>query len=474
MASGTFYPAANGDDGDFGTGGFHGTNTYLAFGSASGTPVSSFVRFPSVNIPAGAVITAAYIRFQSTFSDGNTTCNVNVHFNAADNAVAPTDEAEAEALSLTDPVAWDDIAAWTAGSNYDTPSLVDILQDVIDRPGWASGHALMPVLKDNSSSSGAVRRPYANDHATGACPELHVEWTAGVNVQAECETLSLTTYAATISAPVEVDASCASLSIAAHAPAVFWGTHVQASAASLTATANAASIKANTNALASCATLTLTANQALISYDIAIQADYCALSVSTGKASVFDGAAWDAWISAHSHEITRYYYLTLTGEADGLADLTLPMSSFQCRRRSGDPTYLSAVIPGTDYYDAIAARSNGELIIDMAYSLNGVIAHQEELVRADYEVTRKYEGGRNQSLVVEGHQTESWATKTLDLHGVSYMAIDDGLYRIRCAAPEMYLQPGDTARYGVHEFTVAEIVMAISPEYASVDITEEE
>lgn len=62
------------------------------------------------------------------------------------------------------------------------------------------------------------------------------------------------------------------------------------------------------------------------------------------------------------------YYLTVTGAADGLDDIEIPMSSFQARRRSGEPTYLSVVIPGLDHAEAIAARSNGTIRVDQGMS----------------------------------------------------------------------------------------------------------
>lgn len=474
MGSGTFYPAASGDDGYFGAGGFYSGDNAIYMGAPGGTPTHAFYRFANVTIPAGAVITSAYVKLTCIWNETGTTCNLNCYFNAADDAVAPTDTDEGQALSLTDAVAWSDVGSWADGTQYDTPSLVDILQDIIDRPGWASGQAVMIVIKDNSSTANADREASAYDYASASeKAELHVEWSAGVNVQATCVSLILTAHDATVEAPTNVQAACASLILTAHDATVFAGVMVNATAASLILTAHAADIQADTNVLASTAALILTANQALISYDIEVAAAMQVFTLATYDATIWDGAAWAKWITAHHREITRLYYLTLTGDADGLSDLIVPMASFQTRRRDGDPTFMAAVIPGISYYDAIVARSSGELVIDMAYQLNGAIAYQEELVRVEYENIRYYQGGRNQSLIVEGHKTESFTPKGIDLKGVTYKAIDNGLTRFRCAAPEMFVNPGDTAKYGGDEIIVAEMVMSVSPDLASMELAEE-
>ena len=107
-----------------------------------------------------------------------TIANINCYFNDADNAVAPTNTAEWNGLALTSAIAWNALAEWTDGGKYDTPELKTILQDVIDRGGWAINQALQVVLKDNVSDSGALRAASAYEHASAAeIAELHIKWT---------------------------------------------------------------------------------------------------------------------------------------------------------------------------------------------------------------------------------------------------------------------------------------------------------
>jgi len=239
MASGTFYPAASSDDGYWHSVSFQ--SDWLFFGNETGEGVviaHLFVRFPNVTIPVGATITSAYVRFTASSNKSGTTCNANVYFNDEDDATAPTTVEQAEALGLTDAVAWNSIAAWTDGTTYDTPSLVSILQDIIDRVGWGSGQAVMVVIKDNSSSSNANREASDYYYDSGSeKPELHVEWVTGVEVSATCASLTVTSNVATISYDISVLATCASLTIT---PSIAYinTTLIEGACASLTITPN--------------------------------------------------------------------------------------------------------------------------------------------------------------------------------------------------------------------------------------------
>jgi len=194
--------------------------------------------------------------------------------------------------------------------------------------------------------------------------------------------------------------------------------------------------------------------------------------------TIWDGSAWAAWIAANQSRITRHYYFTLTGDADATTDVTIPITSWQARRKSGAPTFLSVVIPWTAAYQAaIEARTHGVMQIQMAYLLDGVEQYREIICRADYETMRDDHGGRNHSLSLTGHKTETFTQKTIDLQDVIYVSNDNGDYRYRCASCDMYLNPGDTARYGSNEITVAQIVYMVAIEgagtvTASMDVEE--
>lgn len=182
MATGTFYPAASGDDGYYYGANFNsaGVNFYIGKPSASDSS-NAWIRFLNVTIPQGSTITAAFVRLSARHSSSTTTVNANVYFNNVDDAVAPTSIGEVDALALTSAIAWNNLASWTVVNDYDTPSLTSILQSVVNRGGWGSGQALQVVIKDNGSSASANRSASSFDFSSGSYKaELHVTWTAPI------------------------------------------------------------------------------------------------------------------------------------------------------------------------------------------------------------------------------------------------------------------------------------------------------
>ena len=167
-----------------------------------------------------------------------------------------------------------------------------------------------------------------------------------------------------------------------------------------------------------------------------------------------------------------YYYFTLTGAADGLADVDIPIKSFQCRLRSGDPTYLSVVIPSIEQITAISARSNGTMRIDLAYKLAGVIAIRETIVTADLEEVNYDEGTSNQSITLIGHKTVTFSPKSVTLEGVTYKSSRAGALRARIAQPNIYLTPGDTVTAYGDTFVANMITYMIGPETQVMEVSE--
>jgi len=146
LQSGTFYPAVGADDGDWNVdpGGFTSAEADLIWGG-SVESWRGYVRFPNT-IPAGATIEGCYVRLTCKITDARPFDDGILYFNDIDAAVAPTDETEGAALDLTtESVVWDP-GAVVDGSQYNSPSLVDALQEVIDRPGRNSSDAVMLIM----------------------------------------------------------------------------------------------------------------------------------------------------------------------------------------------------------------------------------------------------------------------------------------------------------------------------------------
>lgn len=177
MGSGTFYPSVGGDDGYVFASTIRATRDYLYLGNAV-DDLHGWVLFRNVVIPNGATITGAFVRFTAYVNSAVTTVNLNVYLNDVDSAVAPTTAQQFYDLVKTSAfTSWDNVPAITDGSQYDTPSIIDAVQEVLDRAGWSSGHAMMAIFLDNGSSGNANRQFSSIEWAGGVeRSELHLTW----------------------------------------------------------------------------------------------------------------------------------------------------------------------------------------------------------------------------------------------------------------------------------------------------------
>jgi hypothetical protein len=175
-----FNIAAGTDDGYRYTGTtFNRSGNYTIFGNIIGSS-HSFFRFANVTIPTDdATISSAYITFKAYTSSSGEPCHAIVYGNDADNAAAPTTYGEFDALVLTTASAsWSNVPSWTVNYTYQTPSFVSVVQEIVDRAGWASGNAVQILINDNSSDGGCNRRPYSEEYGSGENSAIFtVTWT---------------------------------------------------------------------------------------------------------------------------------------------------------------------------------------------------------------------------------------------------------------------------------------------------------
>jgi len=157
----------------------------------------------------------------------------------------------------------------------------------------------------------------------------------------------------------------------------------------------------------------------------------------------------------------RQYQFMLTGTADGLSNIVIPISSFQSRIKSGDPTYLSVVIPSYAYVDAITARSNGELVLRMRYVMDGEALLYTEIARATLDDIKINQGASSRSITLDGYKTSTFLPKSITLENPSYKALSDGKLRYRCK-PDLYVRPGDTVTVDTDTFVVDNISWSVS------------
>lgn len=147
------------------------------------------MRFTGLAIPPRVPIVAAWVQFQVD-EISTDVASLTLRGQAADDAPTFTSAAnDVSSRPLTAasvgwaPAAWPTIDV--AGPDQRTPALAPVIQEVVNRPGWESGHALVLVV------TGSGRRTAkAFDGSTSGAPLLHVEYDATGIDQAPSVTLT--------------------------------------------------------------------------------------------------------------------------------------------------------------------------------------------------------------------------------------------------------------------------------------------
>jgi hypothetical protein len=136
------------------------------------------IRFTRVSIPRGATIVNAYVQFKVDETTSTPTA-LTIQGQAGDNS--PTFTTTAWDISsrsrTTASVAWSP-APWTTvgavGLDKRTPNLAPIVQEVVNRTGWATGSSLVLIITGTGE-----RVARASDGDAAGAPLLHVEYTTG-------------------------------------------------------------------------------------------------------------------------------------------------------------------------------------------------------------------------------------------------------------------------------------------------------
>lgn len=115
------------------------------------------LRFNHITIPKGAAILDAHISFRSEAADmgnsNNSSANVTIKGQAADNPPTFTwaQYNVSSRPTTAAAVAWSSIPAWSAGNDYNTPALTPIVQELVNRNGWASGNSMVFIITGSGS-----------------------------------------------------------------------------------------------------------------------------------------------------------------------------------------------------------------------------------------------------------------------------------------------------------------------------------
>ena len=138
------------------------------------------MRFTNITVPKGAIITNAYLKFTVDATNKNTDpCKLNIFAQASDNPLTfdPTVNFNISSRPrLVDSVAWN-IAnnSWSvvgqSGADQTSTNIAILVQQLINRNGWASGNAMAFFIKGSG-----LREAESFDKSTTNCAQLVIEY----------------------------------------------------------------------------------------------------------------------------------------------------------------------------------------------------------------------------------------------------------------------------------------------------------
>jgi PKD repeat protein len=135
------------------------------------------VRFQNVDVPQGATILAAYLEF-ATDEAGSAGTTIDIRAQDSDDAATfTTTTYNISSRPTTSASASWTIPGWsTIGKLRTTPDLTDVVQEVVDRAGWAANNSMAFIITGSGD-----RTAEAYDGDPGLAPLLHVEYNTSAN-----------------------------------------------------------------------------------------------------------------------------------------------------------------------------------------------------------------------------------------------------------------------------------------------------
>jgi hypothetical protein len=138
------------------------------------------MRFTGVNIPKGATINTAYLIITCGYASSVATVNSRIRAERASSPATFSTYADYNGRTRTTAyVAWDNIGAWAKDSQYQSPEIKAVIQEVADNYDINDLVIFWDDHDDRSSHDTNCRRvSYSYDDGTTLCAKLHVEYTA--------------------------------------------------------------------------------------------------------------------------------------------------------------------------------------------------------------------------------------------------------------------------------------------------------
>lgn len=131
------------------------------------------LRFPAVQIPAGATITNAWLEFEVD-ETGSAATSLTVRALAENSTAAFASTAfNVSNRATTGAIAWNSLPAWGAvDAKQQSPNIASLVQALVNRPAWVQGNAMGFVITGTGT-----RTAESYNGEPAAAPLLHIEYT---------------------------------------------------------------------------------------------------------------------------------------------------------------------------------------------------------------------------------------------------------------------------------------------------------
>jgi len=133
---------------------FNGVNLLVGYNHSTSFDWSSGMIFRGLNIPQGSTVQAATLVGTASVSRFHVVVNSRIRaYNADDYSDNLSSEAKWDAIFpsgvTTATVEWDAIVTMTLDTEYTSPDISPVIQEVVDRPGWVSGNDIVIFWDDH-------------------------------------------------------------------------------------------------------------------------------------------------------------------------------------------------------------------------------------------------------------------------------------------------------------------------------------
>tara|TARA_R110002020_G_scaffold12409_8_gene45535 strand:- start:1093 stop:1713 length:621 start_codon:yes stop_codon:yes gene_type:complete len=171
--------AASGDDGywspdmDFDN---SATTTKVGFDGMMFDDINSFFRFQNVIVPNAATISTATLTVVIGVN-ASATFDMTIIGEDVNDSAAYADETDAgDATETTANVTWSGSSSWETSDVEVSPDIKTIIQEIVNRGGWASGNDLTLRVKNKTEDSGEEYSFKTYDDSAGVSALLTIKY----------------------------------------------------------------------------------------------------------------------------------------------------------------------------------------------------------------------------------------------------------------------------------------------------------